>query len=94
MHTQWFADPVTVDTDGARRRVVRDTLHAAEILLRRWPRIKRGRKHQIAVSACLDAMNGRDSAATARQAFVAAAKQARIFVQGGTPGSIYPAPHV
>ena len=95
MRTKWFVDPVTVDTDeGARCRVVRDTLHAAEILLRRWPQSKRGREHRIAVIACLDAMSGRNAAATARQAFVAAAKHARIFVQGGPRSSVYLGSHV
>jgi hypothetical protein len=84
MLAQWFTDPVTVDTDkGARCRVVRDTLHAAEILLRRWPLASRGREHGAAVGACLDAMNGRQDVGIARRAFVAAAKKARIFVQSG-----------
>lgn len=84
MNAQQFVDPVTVDTDQGRRcRVVRDTLHAAEILLRRWPEVTRGREYQIAVRACLDVMRGRQAAATARRAFVLAAKKAGIFVQGG-----------
>ena len=85
MLAQWFSDPVTVDTDkGARCRVVRDTLHAAEILLRRWPVASRGWEHRIAVSACVDAMSGRHDVGVARRAFVAAAKRARIFVQMST----------
>lgn len=95
MRAQRFIDPVTVDTDeGVRCRVVRDTLHAAEILLRRWPQAERGLEHRIAVSACLDAMNGRKAPATARRAFIAAAKHARIFVQNASRSGAHRASNV
>jgi Protein of unknown function (DUF982) len=84
MRNENFDIPVTVETDAAdRERVVTDTIQAAEILLRRWPDDGRGQKYKAALRACMDAMEQRRAVASARKAFVEAAKDAHIFVRAG-----------
>ena len=84
MRNEDFDIPVTVTTDGVdRQRVVSDTVHAAEILLRRWPDDSRGQKYRAALKACMDVMEGRKQVASARRAFVVAARQAHILVKTG-----------
>jgi hypothetical protein len=90
MRNENFDIPITVETvespevDAvARERVVTDTIQAAEILLRRWPDDGRGQKYRAALRACMDAMEQRRAVASARKAFVAAAKDAHIFVRTG-----------
>jgi len=85
MRNENFDIPVTVETDApGRERVVTDTIQAAEILLRRWPDDGRGQKYKAALRACMDAMEQRRAVASARKAFVAAAKDAHIFVRAGS----------
>ena len=90
MRNENFDIPVTVETVEtaeadvvARERVVTDTIQAAEILLRRWPDDGRGQKYRAALRACMDAMEQRRAVASARKAFVEAAKDAHIFVRAG-----------
>ena len=87
MRNENFDIPVTIETGGAsaagRERIVTDTIQAAEILLRRWPDDGRGQKYKAALRACMDAMEQRRAVASARKAFVAAAKDAHIFVRAG-----------
>jgi hypothetical protein len=94
MRNRNFDVSVTVESDAiGKARVISDTIQAAEILLRRWPAERYCRKHSDAMVACVQAMEGRKPVEAARRAFVAAAKQARIFVrigrcnynQGGIP---------
>ena len=85
MRNENFDIPVTIETEAAgRERVVTDTIQAAEILLRRWPDDGRGQKYKAALRACMDAMEQRRAVASARKAFVAAAKDAHIFVRAGS----------
>ena len=57
MRNEDFDITVTVTTDGAAgQHVVSDTVHAAEILLRRWPDDMRGQKYRAALKACMDVM--------------------------------------
>jgi Protein of unknown function (DUF982) len=87
MRNENFDIPITVETPeidaAARERVVTDTIQAAEILLRRWPDDGRGQKYRAALRACMDAMEQRRAVASARKAFVEAAKDAHIFVRAG-----------
>ena len=84
MRNEDFDIPVTVTTDGPdRQRVISDTVRAAEILLRRWPDEMRGQKYRAALKACMDVMEGRKQVASARRAFVNAARQAHILVRTG-----------
>lgn len=85
MRNENFDIPVTIETEATgRERVVTDTIQAAEILLRRWPDDGRGQKYRAALRACMDAMEQRRAVASARKAFVAAAKDAHIFVRAGS----------
>jgi hypothetical protein len=84
MRNEDFDITVTVTTEGTTRQyVVSDTVHAAEILLRRWPDDMRGQKYRAALKACMDVMEGRKQVASARRAFVNAARQAHILVRTG-----------
>ena len=84
MRNEDFDITVTVTTDGAAgQHVVSDTVHAAEILLRRWPDDMRGQKYRAALKACMDVMEGRKQVASARRAFINAARQAHILVRTG-----------
>lgn len=84
MPNRTFDVSVTIESDRSGcSRVVTDTMQAAEILLRRWPDEERGATHQVAVQACVDAMEGRRGVAAARRAFANAAKSARLFVCAG-----------
>jgi hypothetical protein len=80
MRDQNFA-PLAVETEKiGQYRIVPTLTEAADMLLDRWPEEK-GAKHGRALSAILDAMGGRKPAVTARKAFVAAAKEAGLFVR-------------
>lgn len=62
-----------------RDRVVTSATDAARVLLEDWPQAD-GEKRSEAMQACLDAINGTRPAREARKAFVAAAKDARIYI--------------
>ncbi|CAN7506028.1 DUF982 domain-containing protein [Phyllobacterium sp. LjRoot231] len=52
---------------------------AAEFLLMKWP-VHEGHKLKAAHQRCFDVLDGKASAADVRSAFIAAAKEADIFV--------------
>jgi ElaB/YqjD/DUF883 family membrane-anchored ribosome-binding protein len=80
MRDQSFA-PLAVETEKAGQyRIVRTLTEAADMLLNRWPEQK-GQKHRKALSAIMDAIEERTPAVAARKAFVAAAKEADVFVR-------------
>jgi hypothetical protein len=70
-----FADKWHLDRD----RVVIGVRDAAKVLLHDWPD-KDSRKRVIAMQACLDVINGKKRPSVARAAFIAAAKDARIYL--------------
>ena len=91
MRNETFDIPVTVETDlSGHEHVVTDTIQAAEILLGRWPDDGRGEKYKVALRACMDVMEQRRAVASARKAFVAAAKDAHIFVRAGSRARALP----
>jgi hypothetical protein len=80
MPNEHFDMPVAVDSDGAGHpRIIADTMHAAEMLLRRWPSDRRGPDYRAAVQACLNALEGRAGGRSARRAFARAARSAGIL---------------
>lgn len=80
MENNKFETPVTVKTDPAGTPLVLHTARqASEFLLNSWPG-KRSEKHRAALQACSDAIAGNKPAMAARRAFVAAAREASIFV--------------
>jgi hypothetical protein len=83
MRNEHFDIPVTVESGRRGRRVVTDTVQAAGLLLDRWPESERGPKYRAALRACMDVMEQRRAVASARKAFVAAAKAAHVFVREG-----------
>lgn len=76
-------DPVTIETDrpGALRNIT-STLQVAELLVENWSK-PRGSAFVAAVQASMDHMAGKARAADVRAAFIAAAKEAGIFVREG-----------
>lgn len=74
---------------GVRMQTIASVEEAAEFLTQHWPEEK-GRKFRSARQICLDAMAGRETAKHARSAFVAAAKEADIYVAERTPSAANP----
>ena len=83
MRNEHFDVPVTVESGRRGQRVVTDTVQAAELLIERWPKNERGAKYREALRACMDVMEQRKAVASARKAFIAAAKEAHVFVREG-----------
>ena len=81
MRNESFDVTVTLDMD--QERTVTDTVQAAEILVEGWPRDRRGPKYRAALRACMDVLEQRRTVAGARKAFIAAAKEAHLFVRTG-----------
>jgi hypothetical protein len=81
MRNEHFDVAVTVETD--RQQTVTDTVQAAEVLLDGWPQDRRGPKYRAALRICMDVMEQRRTVAGARKAFIAAAKEAHLFVREG-----------
>lgn len=80
VHSVKFHKPVVVQPRRIDRdRVVITLADAAEILLRDWP-IAESKKRTAAMQACLQVIRGEKPPRVARQAFIAAAKDARIFL--------------
>jgi hypothetical protein len=72
--------PVTIESHRlGKPKNICSVTEAAEFLLMKWP-IHEGQKLKVARQRCFDALNGKASAADARSAFIAAAKEADIFV--------------
>ncbi|WP_246680813.1 DUF982 domain-containing protein [Mesorhizobium sp. B3-1-9] len=75
-----FRKPVIVQPGRVDRdRVVVTVLDAADILLHTWPQPDSSARHH-AIRACLSVLRDGKPPRVARQAFVAAAKDARIFL--------------
>lgn len=80
MENNRFETPVTVKSATAgENTVLRTAREATDYLLNNWPG-KRGPKHREALQACSDAIAGSKPAMNARRAFVAAAREASVFV--------------
>lgn len=79
MEKQKFEPAVTVLVDPAGgRSMITTTGECMDFLLKRWPG-KRGDKHRAALQACMDASSDKKTTATARRAFVAAAREAGVL---------------
>lgn len=80
MEKYQFDTPITVKVDEVggllTLRTARDT---SDFLLNRWPG-KRTEKHRAALQACSDVQNAGKPAMGARRAFVAAAREAGVYV--------------
>ncbi|MBS3649678.1 DUF982 domain-containing protein [Pseudaminobacter sp. 19-2017] len=79
MVSSFFDRPVVVQLGRIDRdRVVVGVREAAQFLLYDWPQDSPAR--QAAMRACLAAIKGEVSTSAARDAFVAAAREARIYL--------------
>jgi hypothetical protein len=88
MRNELFDVTVTVGSERqGEARVVADTVQAAELLLENWPEDHRGPKYRAALRACMDVMEQRKTVASARKAFIAAAREARLLVRKGASDS-------
>ena len=75
-----FDTPVTVRGDAAGALLtLRNAGDASDFLLNKWPG-KRTDKHRAALQACADVQGTGKPPIAARRAFVAAAREAGVFV--------------
>ena len=74
--TLWFSPPVPVRANYGRHNV--SSVQAASEELMKWS--KRGPQWQQAVQSCIDAFEGRVTPNKAREAFLAAARDARMLL--------------
>lgn len=80
MQNNKFDTPVTVRVDPAGTLLtLRTARESSEFLLNKWPG-KRSEKHRAALQACSDVDAGSKPVIGARRAFVAAAREAGVFV--------------
>ncbi|MER9832529.1 DUF982 domain-containing protein [Mesorhizobium sp. M0134] len=80
MPTKRFKKAVVVQPGRIDRdRVVVSVSDAAEMLLREWPQ-SASKSRLTAIEACLAVLRGEKPPRIARQAFLAAAKEARILL--------------
>jgi len=84
MRDEQFDVPVTIESERSGPLLtVTGTVQAASLLVDRWPDGERGPKYRSALKAMMDAMEQRRAVGTARRAFTAAAREARVFVGEG-----------
>jgi hypothetical protein len=76
----WDKGVVISTKKTGQYRVIRSTDEAALWLLEHWP-IEEGPAYLQARIACLNVLEGNEPVDVARSAFIAAAKEARIFVR-------------
>lgn len=82
MGTKLFHKAVRIQIGRVDRdRIVVGTKDAAKILLHDWPTTDNP-KRVAAMKACLELINGRKPPLVARAAFVAAAKDAGVYLGG------------
>ena len=77
-----FAPHVVVKTsEPGRLRRITSVSQAAEAMIE-WPdKARRGRAFKLAAKACHAALSGTGTASKARRTFIAAAKEADVFVR-------------
>ena len=86
MGTKLFRKAVRIQFGRVDRdRIVVGTKDAAQILLRDWPTADNP-KRVTAMKACLDVIKGKKTPSVARAAFVAAAKDAGVYLGDYDPG--------
>lgn len=75
-----FHPPVSVRTDKPGLTISISSVERAAEQLLAWQ--ERGPKWHAAASACMDALSGKSPAAQARAAFVDAAKESGMWLEG------------
>lgn len=82
MHVDHF-DVVMVQMSPGQLRNITNTRQVAELLTGLWPAKHRGIQYTTAIKAWMAHNEGRTDADEVRKAFIAAAKDAKIFVREG-----------
>ena len=77
-----FALVVVKSSPVGQLRDINSVREAAEALVGDWPMKRTRPARRAAILACQDALAGRVTPEVARQAFIAAAQEAGIFVRG------------
>ncbi|MCW5706752.1 DUF982 domain-containing protein [Shinella sp.] len=81
MNRGYWDEPVTIETlTLGRYQSVTSAAEAARILLEEWP-VDEGEAYLAAKTACLAVLAGEAEPVTARDAFLAAADEAGVFVR-------------
>ena len=81
MDVEYWNAPVDVTLEGlGNRRTITATCFACECLLTLWPTCH-GPAYRAALSTCAQAMRGEKDQATARMAFIRAAREARVLTR-------------
>jgi hypothetical protein len=80
MDDRRFRTAVIIDLGADGDRDVKSVGEALDILSREWPDDRRGAAHEKAMRTCSAALAGRLPVEKARDAFSAAAWEARLFV--------------
>ncbi len=80
METGWFDTPVVIAIEGVGIRRIRSAREAAVVLGEHWPEV-RGRKHEIALKACQNVIEGYVAPVLCRRAFEAAARGAGVLLE-------------
>jgi hypothetical protein len=85
MKNERFEIPITVRSGAAGTNLALNSAReASDFLLNTWPG-KRTPKHRAALQACHDAIGGEKAVMHARRAFIAAAREADVFVSDKPP---------
>lgn len=85
MQNDRFEIPVTVRSGAADTNLALNSAReASDFLLSNWTG-KRTPKHRAALQACHDAIAGEKPVMNARRAFIAAAREADVFVSDKPP---------
>lgn len=85
MQNNRFETPVTVRSGAADTNLALNSAReASDFLLSNWAG-KRTPKHRAALQACHDAIAGEKPVMNARRAFIAAAREADVFVSDKPP---------
>ena len=83
MPRQWWNETVGVYLERGRIRWVSHTSEAAEVLLHHWPERFRSEPESLAArEACLRSLERRAFPDSAREAFIRAAQEAEIHMEG------------
>lgn len=81
MDPKRWSKPITFETPRlGNYRTVASTQEAARALVNDWP-VQKGRQLKAAQKACMAVLEGRKPPSEARNAFIAAAVEAHVFVR-------------
>ncbi|RUX69689.1 DUF982 domain-containing protein [Mesorhizobium sp. M7A.F.Ca.US.006.04.2.1] len=81
MHDAFFRVPVTIELPNGELRRLSSASEAAILLMEKWPD-EHGSIYRDALQACTGSLTSDDEVENARQAFLAAAEEAGLTVQG------------